>query len=80
MYLSHLRKTEIWNFGSVLRILWNEFRNYLKCFLQMVPVNAVKRLFPVPFTQDFFKQKKPVPAKRMLGQVEYPAVPPGLVQ
>jgi len=29
MYLSHLRKTEIWNLGSVLRILWNEFRNYL---------------------------------------------------
>ena len=29
MYLSHLRKTEIWNFSSVLRILWNEFRNYL---------------------------------------------------
>jgi len=29
MYLSHLRKTEIRNFSSVLRILWDEFRNYL---------------------------------------------------
>ena len=35
MYLSHLRKTEIWNFGSVLRILWNEFRNYLVYFDQV---------------------------------------------
>ena len=28
MYLSRLRKAEIWNFGLALRILWNEFRNY----------------------------------------------------
>ena len=32
MYLSHLRKTEIRNFSSVLRILWDEFRNYLIAF------------------------------------------------
>ena len=47
MYLSHLRKTEIRNFSSVLRILWDEFRNYL--FVLATTIYLV--LFPLVVCQ-----------------------------